>query len=602
MLKTSSSFAAKLASPRFFQTRAGAVTIAFLGGICMGLTPAPAHLWPLAWVAIAPLWFLLFRNPSLSLRRGLMLCLAWGVGYHGLALSWITDLHPLTWMGIPWLGSVAITLFAWGFITLWGALLVMSWYLGVRSLNQLAIRAHGNPSQISPVQQSPTWFRILSGTAIWCAVEQLWSEGALYWTSISYTQSPYNLPILHLGQLSGPLTVTAILVAFNACLAEILIHRSRSPLHGATDTHPLTHSSTVRLSAHVEAHPPIHPSTHPPIHGSAHRSPQRPSTHLSTLPLLPTALSLLLLSHLLGLYLYLQPLQDTPDRALKVGIVQGNVPTRIKLFEEGIQLSLKNYTSGYETLAAQGVDAVLTPEGALPWLWVDTPRQSQNILYQAILRQGVTAWVGTVGRRQGRMTQNLFTITGTGQIYSGFEKIKLVPLGEYIPFESVLGHLMNRLSPLGDSMLPGRPDQVFETPFGRAIAAICYESAFPQVFQNQAAQGGQFILTASNNDPYKAAMMAQHHAQDTMRAIETNRWAVRATNTGFSGVVDPHGRTQWISGFRTFETHAHTIYRRTSQNPYIRWGNWLTPLLLGLTALGLLGLCFFQANVAGPRF
>ncbi len=582
MLKTSSSFVVKLASPRFFHTRAGAVAIAFLGGICMGLTPAPVHLWPLAWAAIAPLWFLLFRNPSLSLRRGLMLCLAWGVGYHGLALSWITDLHPLTWMGIPWLGSVAITLFAWGFITLWGALLVMSWYLGVRSLNQLAIYAHGKPSPLSPAQQSPTWFRILSGTAIWCAVEQLWSEGALYWTSISYTQSPYNLSILHLGQLSGPLTVTAILVAFNACLAEILIHRS----HLSSD------HIDVPQNVSTHTHPPIHPSTHSPIHRTD--VPQNVFT--------ATALSLLLLSHLLGLYLYLQPLQDTPDRALKVGIVQGNVPTRIKLFEEGIQLSLKNYTDGYETLTAQGVDAVLTPEGALPWRWVGTLRQSQNVLYQAILRQGVTTWVGTVGQRQGRITQNLFTITGTGQVYSGFEKIKLVPLGEYIPFEAVLGHLINRLSPLGDSMLPGRSDQVFETPFGRAIAAICYESAFPQVFQHQAAQGGQFILTASNNDPYKAAMMAQHHAQDTMRAIETDRWAVRATNTGFSGVVDPHGRTQWISGFRTFETHAHTIYRRTSQTLYVRWGNWLTPLLLGLTALGLLGLCFLQANVAGPRF
>jgi len=64
---------------------------------------------------------------------------------------------------------------------------------------------------------------------------------------------------------------------------------------------------------------------------------------------------------------------------------------------------------------------------------------------------------------------------------------------------------------------------------------------------------------------------------------------VRATNTGYSGVIDPHGYIQWRSGFRTTETHVHTIYRRSVQTLYVRWGNWLTPLLLSITALGWLG-------------
>ena len=136
-------------------------------------------------------------------------------------------------------------------------------------------------------------------------------------------------------------------------------------------------------------------------------------------------------------------------------------------------------------------------------------------------------------------------------------------------------------------MLPGDVNQHFDTPFGRAIAAICYESAFPWIFRNQAAAGGQFIITASNNDPYNATMMSQHHAQDVMRAIESDRWAVRATNTGFSGIVDPHGKTQWLSGFRTYETHAHTIYRRQTQTLYVRWGDWLLPVLVVVALIGL---------------
>jgi apolipoprotein N-acyltransferase len=80
-------------------------------------------------------------------------------------------------------------------------------------------------------------------------------------------------------------------------------------------------------------------------------------------------------------------------------------------------------------------------------------------------------------------------------------------------------------------------------------------------------------------------MPAQHHAQDIMRAIETDRWAVRATNTGYSAFVNPHGKTVWISGHNTYEVHTETIYRRQTQTLYVRWGDWLTPLLLVLGGL-----------------
>jgi apolipoprotein N-acyltransferase len=385
-------------------------------------------------------------------------------------------------------------------------------------------------------QPMPIWLRVLTGTAVWCGLEALWGLGTLYWTSLSYTQSPYNLLILHLGQLSGPLIVTAVIVAFNGLLAEAWLHRR-----------------------------------------NRHQVRQ----------LFASSLALLIGSYLMGAVLYSQPLADSPNAALKLGIVQGNIPTRIKLFEQGLQLSLDNYLKGYEDLVAEGVDGVLTPEGALPWLWINQPQK--NPLYRAVLAKQVPIWIGTVGLRQSRITQTLFSIDSKGEIVGRYDKVKLVPLGEYIPFEAVLGKLINRLSPVEASMLPGSPTQKLQTPFGQAIAGICYESAFAELFRQQASTGGQFILTASNNDPYGRAMMAQHHAQDTMRAIETNRWAVRATNTGLSGIVDPHGHTKWLSNFRAYETHAHTIYRRQTRTPYVQWGNWLTLALLATSTVTWVG-------------
>lgn len=513
-----------------------------IGGIAMGLTPAPAHLWPLAWVALLPLWLGLRRRSAvlprrlgrwLSLQSPWLQGVVWGIGYHGLALSWITGLHPLTWMGVPWLASVAIALFCWLFITLWGAVLVGIW---AEVVSRVAPLEGDRQSQSGPT----AWLSILVGTALWCALEVIWSIGPLYWTSLSYTQSPYNLAILHLGQLSGPLTVTAAIVAVNGCLAAAWRHLQS-------------------------------------------QSSQLPGLN----PWLTAALALVLSSHLLGLGLYYRPLNQSSDAALTIGIIQGNVPTRIKLYEEGLLRARQSYVNGYETLADQGVDAVLTPEGALPIFWPRAGRL-RTIFEQAVRERGVIVWLGTFAERQERITQSLLTLNPNGQVTSRYDKIKLVPLGEYVPFQSVLGGLIDRLSPIEASMLPGELRQVFDTPFGRAIVGICYESAFAEIFRHQAQAGGEFILTASNNDPYSAVMMAQHHAQDLMRAIETDRWAVRATNTGYSGVIDPHGTTQWISGVQTYELHAAPIYRRQTQTLYVRWGNWLTPLLLVGAGLGWL--------------
>ena len=500
------------------------VSSLFGGGLLMGL--APVNAWPVAWVALIPLWCL-SHCPQQRARRAFAYAALWGIAYHGTALSWITGLHPLMWMGVPWLGSVAIALFAWTFITLWGAAIGMTWLGLMRAVSRWQPIAGGE--------------RVLVGTALWCAVEWLWSQGPLYWTSLSYTQSPGNLVGLHLGQLSGPITVTAAIVAVNGLLAEAWYQWQLK-------------------------------------NGSGH-----PGRFLSA------AAVLFLSLHLLGFALYSRPLADSPHKALAVGLVQGNIPTRQKLTRQGIETSWQVYLEGYEKLAAEGADLVLTPEGAVPQVW-SSSLQTHDRLQQAVVRNGVPLVLGTfvhqeIDDSQTPLTQSLLTVSPTGQVVGRYNKVKLVPLGEYLPFEALLGTVIDRLSPVSASMVPGRFDQQLETPFGPVAAGICYEAAFAELYRQQVSRGGQAIFTASNNDPYPPRQMMQHHAQDVMRAVETDRWEVRVTNTGISGVVDPQGRSRWLSAPDQRVTHLAHIYRRRTRTPYVRWGDWLTPLLL-LGALG----------------
>jgi apolipoprotein N-acyltransferase len=288
-------------------------------------------------------------------------------------------------------------------------------------------------------------------------------------------------------------------------------------------------------------------------------------------------------------------LADRPDASFKIGVIQANIPTWVKLTEQGVKASIVDYTQGYLALADQGVDGVLMPEGALPFVWEGDNRR-YSALYRAIRDRGVLAWVGTflaqpeaqpdpAEGRTMRYTQSLVAIAGDGEILSRYNKIKLVPLGEYIPFEGILGKILGRLSPLESVLVSGKTDQVFMSPWGPVAAAICYEPPFSGLIRRQVEAGGQFILTASNLDPYGQVLMAQHEAHDVMRSIETDRWLVRATNTGYSGFIDPHGRVQWRSEAARGVVHADWIYGRSSQTLYVRWGNWLTLVLLGLGIL-----------------
>jgi apolipoprotein N-acyltransferase len=474
-------------------------------GMLLGLSLAPASTGWIAWGAISPLWILTVKAPTRKQAAFWGGC--WGAGYHGAALSWIFGLHPLTWLGIPWAASLAITTLAWGIVTFWGACLSMLWAIGLQSLSPTL-------GHIS---------RVIIGATLWCSLEWLWSLSPLWWTDLANSQSPHNTAILHLGQLTGPIAITLSLMLVNGTLAEAWLSRKGRGV--------------------------------------------------------VWAIALCLALHTLGWSLAQMPLSQNPAEQISLGMIQGNIPTRFKLSPLGIQKSVEIYRQGYEALAAQGVDAVLLPEGSLPLLWRQSFGREQPIL-NAVKDKQVPLWVGTFVPKGEGYTQSLLSLKPNGTILSQYNKVKLVPLGEYLPFESVLAPILRRLSPMRIGMIPGNSHQAFDTPLGRAIVGICYDSVFSELFRAQAAAGGQFILSIANNDPYSYRMMAQHHALDVMRAVESDRWLVRVTNTGLSAAIDPHGQTLWKSSINQQMTHIASIERRKTQTLYVRFGNWLLPVMV----------------------
>jgi apolipoprotein N-acyltransferase len=505
--------------------------LALASGILMGMTFAPVEAWYLAWVALAPLWYLCCRQQ----HSAIIYALCWGIGCYGLGLSWLFGIHPMMWMGVSYFESLGVAIFCVAFVTLWGASLAVLWSLSMQFIN--------SKSYLNPL------FRVIVGTACWCGLEELYSLTNLWWTSLAMSQSPHNLDILHLGQLSGPSTVTGAIVLVNGLIAEgyLAIERNR----------------------------------HLKIHQKIRRG----------FPYFGSAIASLIIFQLIGSNLANQLLIEPIESSLKIGVIQGNIGNEIRHYQSGYDLAMDRYTGGYKSLVEKGVAAVVTPETALPYTESQIKRTP---FYQAILAQKVPVFLGGFAQVGKKMTNSILTIDGEGRVISRYDKSKLVPLGEYIPFEKYVGKLISTISPFELNLIAGNFDQIVHTPFGNFIFGICYDSAYPENFRRQA-QTGELIITASNDAHYSSGMPPQHHALNLMRAIETDRWMVNASNTGYSAIIDPHGRTQWISKLNEFAAHAHQVYRRSTQTLYVRYGNWLTPLLFAI------GSILFIRSSAPPK-
>ncbi|MDX2254813.1 MAG: apolipoprotein N-acyltransferase [Pseudanabaenaceae cyanobacterium bins.39] len=508
------------------------ILFAALGGILMGLTPDPFSQWWLAWIALIPLWML---TQKLKVRSAIAMGLVWGCCYHGMALFWITSVHPMAWMGVPWWTSFWIASLVWILITAWGAILSALWAMGMSRWGQdLNVPC-----------------RIILACAMFSGLEIVWSWGPLYWTALGYTQSPHDLLLLQISRLSGQQTMTSAIVAVNGLLAEILLHRTWQ---------------------------------------------ERKRYAIATLSLLAA------MAIYGGWEMQGDRMASGNGQAIKAGIIQGNFPNPLTVQPRGWEIAVNNYTKGYEKLAQSGAEMILTPETAISFPYPDyDPRRVP--FDQAVEKYRVPVWLGAFGKTRNPQTEDpnnytnsLFLVNGSSQILGRYDKVRLVPIGEYIPFKPILGNLIKRLSPLRGEVEAGSSEQLVDTPWGRFIVGICYESAYPATFRWQTAAGGRLILSASNNAHFAAYMSAQHHAQDVARAIESDRWAVRATNTGYSGFVDPNGRTVWLSDVNTYETHLETVYLRDTKTLYVLWGDWLTPLLC-LSSLTILGYRYYLRNL-----
>ena len=183
-----------------------------------------------------------------------------------------------------------------------------------------------------------------------------------------------------------------------------------------------------------------------------------------------------------------------------------------------------------------------------------------------------------------------FLVTPEG-VQNRYDKMQLVPFGEYVPLSALLGFVRGWAEFIAD-LEPGARPIVFPGPPAPFGVVICYEGVFPELVREFVKDGALFMVNMTNDAWFgRTSGPPQHLAMYPLRAVEHRLAVVRAANTGISAFIAPTGRI--VRSLPLYERGvlADDITLRTATTIYTRWGDWLAWLSLGVTGVGLaLGL------------
>lgn len=279
--------------------------------------------------------------------------------------------------------------------------------------------------------------------------------------------------------------------------------------------------------------------------------------------------------------LYLAPALPTAATGEQTAlVVQPNIDTEAQWTVESLAALERRLAL---LSRARGVDLIAWPEAPAPF-YPSSP--DFRAFIAGVARDSRTHFLlsGVLRNEQGAPLNSALMVNESGTIVDHYDKINLVPFGEYVP---PLFGFVNRITNEAGDFVPGNRLVTFSV-YGHKVAAfICYESAFPD-FVRQFPRAGAEALFNLSNDGYfgGGAGREQHLSLVRMRAAENRRWILRATNDGITAMIDPAGRvTDTLPQYR--EVSAKMQYNYIAEQTfYTRHGDWFAwgCLLAGLSS------------------
>ncbi len=248
-------------------------------------------------------------------------------------------------------------------------------------------------------------------------------------------------------------------------------------------------------------------------------------------------------------------LQPTVLTEVKLRIMQPNLQQDVKFNyaakAEVMQkyLALSDRASGPQSTGVRDTQILIWPESAFPFFLTreaDAMAQIAELLPKGtvLMTGSVRAPDGPPGARVSRAYNSIYLIDHDGGVLSVYDKLHLVPFGEYLPFQAWMEKLgFVQLTRVHGGFIPGTRRRVMEVPQApAALPLICYEAIFPGDIAASGERPGWIVNLTNDGWFGNSTGPYQHLQQARMRAIEEGLPMVRAANTGISAVIDPSGR------------------------------------------------------------
>ncbi len=342
---------------------------------------------------------------------------------------------------------------------------------------------------------------VLIGPVLWVVLEFIRSYAftGFPWSSIGYSQYKF-LPIIQVSDITGIYGISFLILAFNCAIVDILIIKSR-----------------IRQT-------PLFPISY-------------------------TMIGLIMLFIVIVSsfgYGFWRLGQERPGHVIRVSVVQGNIE-QDKKWEPAFQKFVMDTYTGLSLEASKGSpDLIVWPETAVPFFFGDDKKNTESLIrFQKTLNTYLlfgSVLTKKTFRDQLFLTNSVVLLNEEGKRIYQYDKIHLVPFGEYVPLRGVLFFIDKLVAGIGD-YLPGNRYVMPETKLGSFASLVCYEIIFPGLVRKFYAKDGDFMVNITNDAWFgKTAGPYQHFSMAVFRAIENRKPVLRSANTGISGFIDSNGR------------------------------------------------------------
>jgi apolipoprotein N-acyltransferase len=300
-------------------------------------------------------------------------------------------------------------------------------------------------------------------------------------------------------------------------------------------------------------------------------------------------------------FTFLEFQSSDPAPLVCVVAVQPNVPmTMVKSAEEMKELLERHLSLSLTGLKQCSGKAdrrlVIWPESPMNFTYA-SEKTFQELVQKFSLENGTSLLFNSLEPAPGDGSYNSAILINGDAPITQYDKIRLMPFGEYVPLPQWLPGA-SLITGLVGEFTPGNKYTLMSVGNYRLGVFICIESAYPWITREMTSRGANLLINISN-DGYlgPTAVMRQHLANTVFRAVENGRPLMRVTNTGLTARIGPQGKIEDVTGSFQTDVRVWTYWPSQANTTYTKYGDWFVQFCAAITGILLVSTLLLRREI-----